>query len=662
MATLQDLQAALIAADDSGDQESVRLLSDAIAQVIKTPASAVAAPVSKDRGFFSGAVPSGALMGFADEIQAGMTAQMEQAEKLPWWRKAASVTPLGMVANLAETTANIDATGLITGGAAAASAPGRALAARIAGQGLPGRMATASGVGAGVGAVEGGISGAGYAPTLADVPEQAMTGAAIGGAAGGLLGPAAEAAMSARQIPGVVRRMFDPDYQVARQVGTDIGSAGAAPTVREMQEIQKREMMRRVPGGMLADANEQTRERLEHIANMPGPAREKILRKLTERSRKQAQLMTQTIGRGQKFETLEQLAEIRAKKAKPLYERADRLGVPHTREFEELFNEVEEFIPGAWKEAIRFGRQDLRNQGKDVPLLNPKTDRPTLRGWHYMKMYLDDVIGNKRTEGRKAFQGKTVEGLRSRILEEMDSKSPTYKRARNLWAGTKRFEELMGSADNFMTMKGDEFVNTVKKLSESELEAVRVGAVQSIQDRIEKGQWTHDHSKFFRTVAMEKKMRALFRNPKRFSEFMNRIKVAGEQQRTFDAARGNSATARRLAMQQENEDWVSVLMGTAEAVMTGNPASSSGMINVAKAAAKKAREYGQRVGSKDDVRSAIADVLTEQDPALQAAAIRQMEEALLQAQPQPLQQPLVPGLLGGMIAAPVAGGLLAGQQ
>ncbi|MDN4634825.1 hypothetical protein QCD71_25300, partial [Sphingomonas sp. PsM26] len=64
-------------------------------------------------------------------------------------------------------------------------------------------------------------------------------------------------------------------------------------------------------------------------------------------------------------------------------------------------------------------------------------------------------------------------------------------------------------------------------------------------------------------------MKALFNDPKEYAAFQNKLKVITEKQRTFDAVRGNSATARRLAAEKDANDWISTAMDAAGELATG---------------------------------------------------------------------------------------------
>ena len=596
----------------------------------------------------------GATLNFGDELRGGasaalgaMTGQgsfgdLYQVTRDAEREKMAQFTQDHPVASVVSQIGGGLLTGIPAGAKAGASAAGRALAAKIAKMGLMARIGTQAGVGAATGGATGAISGIGSAGSMSDVPAEALQGGALGGVVGGLLGGGVEGAMSAGRagIEGI-KRARDPAYQASKNLEKAAQRAGT--TVDDM--LIRAEAMG--PDAILADTSEAAREMLETTTQQPGAARGEALGLLTARSRKAGQQLLSDLGPGKKFETLSALKDYRKTVASPQYKKAFGAGVPHTDNLEKIFTDIEEFAPGVWEQAKKLGKLKLANADQSVSGSALGDARPSLQGWQYIKERLDDMADSAYRSGNgKA--GGAIKNVRARLLSELDTLNPDYAAARSKWAGAAQFEDMMNSADKFMTSPAAEFENAVKGLKPVDREAVKIGAIQSIEDRIERGSWTQDVGKFFRTPAMERKLKALFNDPKEYAAFQNKLKVITEKQRTFDAVRGNSATARRLAAEKDANDWISTAMDAAGELVTGGGGLlRKGLL----AAGTKAVQFSP--GMSEAARTETARRLLQTDPAMRALEAR-LGQGLLNAPMPPARLPMLPaelGLLSGQLSS-----------
>jgi len=618
-------------------------------------------PASTDRGLGT-AMSQVPLFGFADEIRgaAGATADVigglatpgEFGERYTNIRdqeraaqdRFAAENPL---TNIGGQVAAGLATGGFGGAAGAASKTGQELLRRLPGMSMPQRLGTMSRVGATAGAGGGALAGAGEAPSLRDVPRFAATGAGTGATIGAIPG----VGMSLPAGGAAAARAFNPERAAARQINKAIGRSGMSPD-EALQAAQAGG-----PRGMLADVSEATRGALETTTQQAGAARGMAMDVLTPRSRAAIPDLLGSDAVGGKRAALSAIADVRANEASPLYEQAYAAGVEHTPELESLFEDIQKAVPGIWEKAKGLGMMVERNAGRDLPPGALGDARPSLRGWQYIKEALDDVvepaISGQSAAGRR--YGRALRDTKNRLLKALDKQSDDYAEARQLWAGSARFEELMKDSRRFMSESADDFIDRTDNLSNSELEAVRVGALQAVVDRVERGQWTEDTAKYFRTPAMERKLKALFRKPGEFKGFMQRVDNLTQQQRTYDAVRGQSATARRLAMAADSDDWIADVIGMGvDAATGGMPTTAPGLLR------RGAQWAGSRAGGylpsgRESARNRMAAALLEQNPATRARMALQREQILS----APLQVPGTTGLLG--VTAPGTAGLLGGM-
>lgn len=636
---------------------------------IVTPAPPVDTRLN-DRGFGT-AVHQGATLGFGDEMRGALGATLDvafgpytmdefgeryrvsrDAEREAYARYREEHPGRAIAGELLGGAA----VGIPTGGAALATAPGRAVAANVAARGLPGRLAATSALGAAGGATGGAISGIGEAETLADAPGAAAQGAILGGAAGGLFGPAAElVAAPVRAGANMLRRAYDPQRVATRSLERAAERSGM--TLAEARDVART----MGPDATLADVSPAFREALETTTQQPGAARELAERQLRRRSERQASQLIGDLGPGRKYETLDTLAEARRTDASPVYEEAFEAGVPHTSELEEIFEAAEDFAPGLWQQAKRFGRREAGERGQRITeeMLEDQAGRPSLRGWQFMQRRLRGMADRAFRAG-DADEGRVIAGLRDRLLGELDRLSPKFKQARGMWADSKSFEDAIEGASRFMTQPAATFERFAKGLSKIDREGMRIGAIQAIEDAVERGGLTHDATKKFRTTAMGRKMRMLFDRDDEFADFVNRLQTLTRQQQTYNAVVGQSATARRLAAQEDAQSWVQQVMdaGT-EMLTTGVPTTAPSILS------RAARTVGERVPtptSREAAREATARMLLETDP--RARVMGQLSgQAALRA---PLPGPTAAGagrpiVLGGALGTALGTGLLGPQ-
>jgi len=108
---------------------------------------------------------------------------------------------------------------------------------------------------------------------------------------------------------------------------------------------------------------------------------------------------------------------------------------------------------------------------------------------HYMKMGLDDLIytGKSPTSGMGNTQLGSIKQTRGAFIDLLDNSNPAYKRARNYWANDTAVMDAMNEGRSIFSKKPadlDVLLNDVKTMSKSEKDALRLGTMQSLLDRL----------------------------------------------------------------------------------------------------------------------------------------------------------------------------------
>lgn len=528
----------------------------------KQPAWASAPMVepAKDAGIGAGrsllrGINDGLTFGFADEISSALAATVNpltgSGNGGDSWRERYDLNVEGERAldrqareqNPAASAAGGIAGGLLpmvaTAGASLLPSAGRTVAggplSRAASQSVATQSAPslkqAAGEGAAIGAGYGGLYGLGSAE--GDLLERAPA-AAEGAALGAVVGAGVPAVLGAgRAALGAMR---SPERSAVNQVERALERDGM--TVEQFRR-QSDELQQRYPGtAMPADAGgENVRGLVERVAQTPGAGRSQVIPALTERQQGQPQRITDTLqdltkserdsfnraaedlGRatGSKrtaFQAVEEAMAQRSRNAQPLYAKAYQEPVPWSHELEGLFKRP------VMQEAYRAATQRAGNEGRDfygnfIKLNDDGTftrqSVPSTGDLDFIKKTLDSKVGTLERAGDYS-EARVIKGIRTKLVDMMDSASPTYRQARAAWAGPSQFIEQVENGRSILSrnISAEELAANLGKLSPSELEGFRIGAVSAIVNKMGNDPAKMaDVTKYLRSQEMRAKVAAM---------------------------------------------------------------------------------------------------------------------------------------------------------
>jgi len=171
---------------------------------------------------------------------------------------------------------------------------------------------------------------------------------------------------------------------------------------------------------------------------------------------------------------------------------------------------------------------------------------------HYLKMGLDDQIfaGRVPTSGIGSTQLNALKDTRTLFLNLFDKANPAYKKARNYWAGETASLDAMKLGKAINRADPDELADDLARMSASELEAFRLGAMNALIDKIET---SVDTANIARNFVKTKKLRRLLRLtfPKgekgqvKYDKFVGKLSDEMDMHITKATVTGNSTTAAR---------------------------------------------------------------------------------------------------------------------
>jgi hypothetical protein len=251
----------------------------------------------------------------------------------------------------------------------------------------------------------------------------------------------------------------------------------------------------------LADIGPNTRAYLDAVNQLPGPGKQVAKKFLEDRDKGLLKRLTSDmqVAFGSKaayFDEFNALKDARSEVGKKLYGAALPRPVEITSEFTDLLQRPS--MKQAYDRAVSLAQE----QGIKLPKvqINPETGKlVTEKGlpvanidttfMHYMKMGLDDLIysGKSPTSGIGSTQLGAIKQTRGQFIDLLDASNPAYKRARDYWANDTAVLDAMNEGRSIFSKKPadlDALLNDVKTMSKSEKDALRLGTMQSLLDRL----------------------------------------------------------------------------------------------------------------------------------------------------------------------------------
>jgi hypothetical protein len=276
----------------------------------------------------------------------------------------------------------------------------------------------------------------------------------------------------------------------------------------------------------LADIGPNTRAYLDAVNQLPGPGKQVAKTFLEDRDKGLLKRLTSDmqVAFGSKaayFDEFNALKEARSAIGGKLYGAALPRPVEITSEFTDLLQRPS--MKQAYDRAVVLAQE----QGIKLPKvqINPETGKlVTDKGlpvseidttfMHYMKMGLDDLVytGKSPTSGIGSTQLGAIKQTRGSFIDLLDNSNPAYKRARDYWANDTAVLDAMNEGRSIFSKKPadlDALLNDVKSMSKSEKNALRLGTMQSLLDRLGGAQTTDTMVSAVGNPAMD-----ILKNPK----------------------------------------------------------------------------------------------------------------------------------------------------
>jgi hypothetical protein len=330
-------------------------------------------------------------------------------------------------------------------------------------------------------------------------PEQQAISTGIGGAAGLVAAPALQ--LGARVVKNVsqpiLKSMFaDPDV-TGLEAGRNLVKEALKSDVGSVDEAINTVLQNAGKPYTLADIGPNTRAYLDAVNLIPSPAKQTAKKFLEQRDKGISARLTSDLQEAfgttaSFFDEFNALKAARTDLGKKMYANAFNKQVPVNRELTDLLGRPsvqQAYARGiniAQEKGIKVPNVSVNAQGQLVTADNKLVPAVDTEFLHFVKMGLDDLVytGKSPSSGIGNTQLNSIKDTRSQFLNYIDKNNPSYKSARNYWADDTATMDAMQSGRTFLKSNPDQLKADIKKMSTSEKEAFRLGAMSDLIERV----------------------------------------------------------------------------------------------------------------------------------------------------------------------------------
>jgi len=330
-------------------------------------------------------------------------------------------------------------------------------------------------------------------------PEQQALSAGIGGATGAVAAPALQ--FAARGAKGLTQPMLksmfaEPDV-TGLQAGRNLVKEALKSDVGSVDEAINTVLQNAGKPYTLADIGPNTRAYLDAVNLIPSPAKQTAKKFLEQRDKGISSRLTSDLQEAfgttaSFFDEFNALKTARTDLGKKMYANAFNKQVPVNKELTDLLGRPsvqQAYARGiniAQEKGIKVPNVSVNAQGQLVTADNKLVDKVDTEFLHYVKMGLDDLVytGKSPSSGIGNTQLNSIKDTRAQFLNYIDKNNPSYKSARNYWADDTATMDAMQSGRTFLKANPDQLKADIKKMSTSEKEAFRLGAMSDLIERV----------------------------------------------------------------------------------------------------------------------------------------------------------------------------------
>lgn len=259
------------------------------------------------------------------------------------------------------------------------------------------------------------------------------------------------------------------------------------------------------------------------------------------------------------YMTAEDLVKAGQKKARPLYEKAYKVGVIDDEGLNAMLGVPE--LKRALKEGVKIQKIEAAAEG--LPF-NPNKyaldeagellDKPSMELLDAGKKGLDALIEKEvdAITGKTTQYGKALIKLRKSYLGKIDDANPFYKEARKSAGDYLRVQDAMEKGKKFMKLDSELIARDFAKMTPVEKDAYKIGVGKQLRDLIDSptGGVRNPYDKVFRGIEQQRKLSKIL-SPTEYKNFEKAIKAEDRLWKMKNEILGGSPTAAKQIAAQE---------------------------------------------------------------------------------------------------------------
>jgi hypothetical protein len=430
-------------------------------------------------------------------------------------------------------------------------------------------------------------------------------GKTLGAVAGPIARRGAAALPGAQQLSTVSPAQRRLALELSRSVPE--GYAGT-PSEYGLEQLQKLG-----PEATLADIGKPTQKLADLLASMPGKAKQEFESLIEQRQAGRAGRLMQgaesASGKSEDFAaTIDALSQQKIKDSEPFYNALKYATVP-------VDDELKSMLQRAGKEAIGKSRRLARLAGEDpIALQETKDARDSIanaiipgkqlnfRSLDQVKQSLYDLESKFSRAGENQ-EAAAFGKLRRELTDKLDELSPKddagvsiYAKARNAYAGPAQMQDAVELGREAFTKDAVELKGLLGKMSDSEKDAFKIGAMQALRKKTGKEAGQTELLKYWKEPETANALKRIFGDD--FDSFASTLNAERSLKELESVGRGSQTFGRQSA----NED-----LG-AEMALEGGKAIASGQPWSVVASLTKAVN---KAALPENVRNQLAKMLTQ---------------------------------------------------
>ena len=483
----------------------------------------------------------------------------------------------------------------------------------------------------------------GYGATEETQPKEQALATGFGGLTGGAFGGTLQAAGNVGYKAGksIINSMFgNPEKQgveagkqiVKQAIESDVGSLDNALTMIASKKTGKQYTP--------ADLGTNAQTALDAAYSLPAANKQVAKKFLENRNKGIPSRLTSDIqdafgSQASFFDDFNALKMGRMENGKTMYTTAFERQIPVDKAFTTLLQRpsiqqaYQKGLQIAAERGIKNPKVVLDASGKLVTSNGKPVAAVDTEFLHYVKMGLDDLVytGKSPSSGIGATQLKYIKDTRKELLNYIDNKNPSYKRARDYWADDTAALDAMKNGRNFLKADPDQLKYDISLMSNSEKEAFRLGAMSELIDKV--GGSVTSSIKDGVTTVVGNPARNLLKDPKRarliratfpegssgdakYNKFVNNFLDEMDMQSTFSKVLGGSQT-------QPRQEAAKAFRGSVEEI-TPSTTLTDVVFNLIKQDKKSSISAHEKAAATEAIK-----ILTESDPARLRIIFQEMQ-------------------------------------